>query len=309
MQLISLFMKGNDSFILHNQCYGCWWPGVHKVRVSSVMVVSGNIPVSSTEAFTCCDLTHWGRVTHICVGKLTINGSHNGLSPGRCQAIIWTNTGILLIGPLATNFSEILIGIQTFSFKKMHLKMSSAKWRPFVSTSASVVQLDDCRCAVFDNNHSPSTVTNTSEIPEFMHPTGRLLPWINYGQERSGPDGFFIIQAETHPVHWWSQLQWPSSDMAWVHRFGTQSTPLRLSYYFVMYVKLTCVLFSTLHNTCPNLRTKHDMSATRDETSKGWRLLNSQVVFISELSGHHSGIFRRLMSRSGQHAPFGALDI
>ena len=76
-------------------------------------------------------LTHWGRVTHICVVKLTIIGWDNGLSPGRRQAIIWTNAGILLIGPLGTNFTEILIGIQTFSFKKMHLKMSSAKWRPF----------------------------------------------------------------------------------------------------------------------------------------------------------------------------------
>ena len=33
-------------------------------------------------------LTHWGWVTHICVGKLTIIGSDNGLSPGRRQAII-----------------------------------------------------------------------------------------------------------------------------------------------------------------------------------------------------------------------------
>ena len=47
------------------------------------------------------------------------------------MAIIWTNAGILLIRPLETNFSEILIGIQTFSFKKMHLEMSSAKWRPY----------------------------------------------------------------------------------------------------------------------------------------------------------------------------------
>ena len=70
-------------------------------------------------------------MTHICVGKLTIIGSDNGLSPGRCQAIIWTNAGILLIRPLGTNFNEILIEIHTFSFKKMHLKMSSAKWRPF----------------------------------------------------------------------------------------------------------------------------------------------------------------------------------
>ena len=55
-------------------------------------------------------------------------GSDNGLSPIRRQAIIWTNAGILLIGPW-TNFSEILIKIQTFSFKKMPLKMSSAKCR------------------------------------------------------------------------------------------------------------------------------------------------------------------------------------
>ena len=73
------------------------------------------------------DLTHWGRVTHICVGKLTIIGSDNGLSPERRQAIIWTNDGILLIGPLGTNSSENLIEIQTFSLKKIRLKMSSAK--------------------------------------------------------------------------------------------------------------------------------------------------------------------------------------
>ena len=72
-------------------------------------------------------LTHWGRVTHICVSKLTIIGSDNGLSPERRQAIIWTNAGILLIGPLGTNFSEILIEIRTFSLKKIRLKMSSAK--------------------------------------------------------------------------------------------------------------------------------------------------------------------------------------
>ena len=76
-------------------------------------------------------LTHWGRVTHKCVSKLTIIGSDNGLSPDRRQAIIWTNAGILLIGPLGTNFSEILIKILTFSFKKMRLKVSSAKRRPF----------------------------------------------------------------------------------------------------------------------------------------------------------------------------------
>ena len=70
-------------------------------------------------------------MTHIWVSELPIIGSDNGLAPGRRQAIIWTNAGLLLIGPLGTNFNEILIEILTFSFKKMRLKVSSAKWRPF----------------------------------------------------------------------------------------------------------------------------------------------------------------------------------
>ena len=61
----------------------------------------------------------------------TIIGSDNGLSPGRRQAIISTHAGILVIGPLGTNFSEVLIETDTSSFKKIHLKMSSGKWRPF----------------------------------------------------------------------------------------------------------------------------------------------------------------------------------
>ena len=77
------------------------------------------------------ELIHWSQVTHIYISKLTTIGSENGLLPRRHQAIIWTNAGILLIGPLRTNFSEILINIHTFSFKKMHLKMSSAKWHLF----------------------------------------------------------------------------------------------------------------------------------------------------------------------------------
>ena len=56
-------------------------------------------------------VTHRGRVTYIYVNKLINIGSDNGLSPGRRQAIIWTNAGILLIRPLGTNFREILIEI------------------------------------------------------------------------------------------------------------------------------------------------------------------------------------------------------
>ena len=56
--------------------------------------------------------THWYRVMHKCVGKLTNIGSNdNGLSPGQRQAFIWSNVGKLLIGPLGTNLSKILIRI------------------------------------------------------------------------------------------------------------------------------------------------------------------------------------------------------
>ena len=54
-------------------------------------------------------LSHWGRATHICINKLTIIASDNGLSLVRRQAIISTNAGILLIWTLGANFSEIAI--------------------------------------------------------------------------------------------------------------------------------------------------------------------------------------------------------
>ena len=65
--------------------------------------------------------SHWGRVTHICVVKITSINSDNGLVPGRRQALILTNVGILLIGPFETNFSETLnhnsnISIDEYTF-------------------------------------------------------------------------------------------------------------------------------------------------------------------------------------------------
>ena len=111
-------------YILHETTCSTWLYGVF-------MSVEDEYYMHSFIMLSKASLTHWGRVTHICVGNLIIIGSDNGLSPGRCQAIIWTNAGILLIGPLGTNFSEILIEILIFSFKKMCLKVSSAKRRPF----------------------------------------------------------------------------------------------------------------------------------------------------------------------------------
>ena len=78
-------------------------------------------------AYVTDELTYWGRVTHTCASKLTIIGSDNGLSPGQHQAIIWANAGVLLIGTLRTNFSEILSEIHIF---KYILKCRCKMYRP-----------------------------------------------------------------------------------------------------------------------------------------------------------------------------------
>ena len=117
----------------------------------------------------CLSLTHWGWVTHICVSKLTTIGSDNGLSPSRRQAIIWTNAGILLIGPSGTNFSEILIKIHKYSFKKMHLKMSPGRFRPFcLGLNALAIHL------TLTSSHFYHQMILTRTIIEYPHQQQQL---------------------------------------------------------------------------------------------------------------------------------------
>ena len=133
---IVVILKGLfiSAIVLQTKCCNEYWM---KLEDDMVGVIIGE--ASLVAGFPLRSSTLWGtpqfieaeRRMHICVGKLTNIASDNGLSPGRRQDIIWTNAGILLIGPLETNFNEILIELHTFSFKKMQLKMSSAKWRPF----------------------------------------------------------------------------------------------------------------------------------------------------------------------------------
>ena len=101
-------------------------------------------------------------MTHICVNHITIVGSDSCLSPNRRQAITWTNAGILLIEPVGTNFGEILIKIHIFSFKKRHLKTSSAKRRPFCLGLNVLTLQRDFRCI-----YSPgATVVTFSAVCE-----------------------------------------------------------------------------------------------------------------------------------------------
>ena len=98
---------------INNICWqeqGIWRPGLILVWLDEL--VNKNFTILNTlwssDAIWCDRAL---RLSDSYVNVVIIIGSDNGLSPGRRQAIIWTNAGILLIGPLGTNFSEILIEI------------------------------------------------------------------------------------------------------------------------------------------------------------------------------------------------------
>ena len=116
-----------------SQYHGCWCPGClsrqaigsHVIERITRRFLSSNrrdfnyachfnsFPLSAAYM---CQITGWALVQVMAC---------------RRQAITWTNADKLSIRLLGTNFSQIRIEIRKFSFMKMHLKMSSAKWRPF----------------------------------------------------------------------------------------------------------------------------------------------------------------------------------
>ena len=57
--------------------------------------------------------------------------------------ITWTNTDLLVIGPLGTNLFEIWMKIQLFSFNKINLKMTPAKCLSFNIYSNRLYQHQD----------------------------------------------------------------------------------------------------------------------------------------------------------------------
>ena len=111
------------------------WNGMALLNVVYCIECNTVVPFPRIASSNIVSLTHWGRVMHICIGNLTIIGLDNELSPGWHQATIWTNAGILSIGPLGTNFNEILIEIYAFSFKKYIWKYRLENVSHFVSDS------------------------------------------------------------------------------------------------------------------------------------------------------------------------------
>ena len=125
----------NQANVLHNSeiClvrFDVYKLSIHTYKIQPMFSIHlTNFPQLAGEG----ELTYLEGVTNICVGTLTITGSDNVLSPGRRQAIIWTKAGLLWIALMGIYFSKIWIGLQSFSFKKMQSKMSSAKMAAILS--------------------------------------------------------------------------------------------------------------------------------------------------------------------------------
>ena len=73
------------------------------------------------------NLQQKGRYFQTAFSNVFINISDNDFLPVWRQSIIRTNANLLSIRLWGTYFNEILFKIQKFSFKKMHMHLSSAK--------------------------------------------------------------------------------------------------------------------------------------------------------------------------------------
>ena len=116
--------------------------------------------------------------------------SVNGLSPTRHRAITRANAALSSIGPLGTQFNEILLEIRSFSFKKIHLKWLSAKCRP-VCFGLNVFS-GNSRTFVNDSSQSNSGITwnydslQTNidyDIPDFYGEDANTLVFFSFQRE------------------------------------------------------------------------------------------------------------------------------
>ena len=124
-------------------------------------------------------LNHWGRLMHMCISKLRfINGSDNGMSPGRHQAIIWTNAGILLIWILGTLVKSLIF---------IHFHSRKFIWKCRLRNSDNFVLASMCQ-----------SMPLMSEYVKIVPTDGHLLKGIQT-----------LINSSCMVVYWmWCQIQW-----------------------------------------------------------------------------------------------------
>ena len=105
---------------------------------------------------------------------ITVSG--NDLSPIRHQAITWTNSGLSSIGILWKSFSEICIGILSFSLKKCIWKCHLPKWCPFCpgEDELNPIITQSIVIDIMDNMKLPSMSTTI-----WTHSIGKLWSLLN----------------------------------------------------------------------------------------------------------------------------------
>ena len=165
-------------------------------------------------------------MTHICVGKLNITGSGNGLSPGRRQDIIWTNAEILLIGPLGTNYRNFnrnsSIFIEENTFENVVYEMLFISSRPHCGQNV----INEMATGHTWWRHQMETVSALLAICAGNSPVPGEFP--TQRPVTRGFDVFFDLRPNKRlskqPRGWWFET--PSWSL-WRHRNGTQG--IRLS--------------------------------------------------------------------------------
>ena len=101
---VHISLEGLNELLIGQNCCHHFWLASGVWKINQLTEKHPGLQLKETgDSCLAVSLTHWGRVTHICVSKITNIGSDNGLAPSRF--IIWTNAGILLIGYFGTNFS------------------------------------------------------------------------------------------------------------------------------------------------------------------------------------------------------------
>ena len=126
-------------------------------------------------AITIFPLTHWGRVTHICLSKLTIIDSDNGLSPSRRQAIVWTSDGILLIYPHWNANQNSYILIQENAIENIVRKMAAILSRPQCVKHLELVGVNDWNDSLYNGRSrdktqvQPTNYISMNKISKFVY--------------------------------------------------------------------------------------------------------------------------------------------
>ena len=121
---------------------GCWCPGNKRSLVISSHGIDLVQPeysgfslfwrygtseeLSACCALSCSLLTHWCWMTHICISKIIIIGSDNGLSPSHYLNQCWNIVNWNIGNKLQWNCNRN----QYIFIPEMHLKMSFVKWLP-----------------------------------------------------------------------------------------------------------------------------------------------------------------------------------